>query len=211
MRQGSTPALLGLILALASGAGRAVAGEEVEVSLPDSALGRLVHPILLLSRPDVRSDLALDATQEAAARRALRAFSAQATALRGKPNDAETIRGRRAVDEAASGWIDAKLSAEQRSRLVQVHLQWEGPSALVKRPIVAESLRLSEPQKARLAEAVRRRDASRAKGDPGAEAALAQDALQCLSESQREGWKQMMGRPFSPRLAATGGAAHATR
>lgn len=203
MRHGSTLAWLGLILAFAPGV--ALAGEGGEASLPDSALGRAIHPLLLLSRPDVRSDLKLDAGQDASARRAIRSFYGQAYALRGKPNSAETVRARREVDEAASGWIDSQLSPEQRTRLVQVHLQWEGPSALVKRPIVAETLRLSAEQKANLAQALQRRDAAHGRGEADSDGVLAQAALRCLNESQRDTWKQMMGRPFERQVAAKAG------
>ena len=53
---------------------------------------------------------------------------------------------------------------------------------------------------------MRRRDAAREKGQADAERTLAESSLACLSESQRESWRRMLGTPFTPQLAAKGGA-----
>lgn len=204
MRQGSTLAMLGLSAIVALGSSSLARGQDHEAPLPDSRLGQPTQPLLLLSRPDVRHELHLTNDQVISAQRAIRSFYVQAYRLRGKPNTAETVQARRAVDEAATGWIETQLSPEQASRLVQIHLQWEGPAALVKRPVVCETLRLSDDQKALIQAAITRRDQARLRGDASADTALAEDVLRCLSKSQGESWRQMMGDPFHPvRTAAT--------
>ena len=197
MRHGSTLAPIALVFALGS-----LASARDEAPLPDSRLGQPTQPLLLLTRPDVRDDLKMDADQTASAEEAVRAFYLQAYALRGQPTNPETLRARRAVDEAAQAWIDSKLTSEQQGRLAQIHLQWEGPSALVRRPVVADALRLTDEQKAELAGAVKARDDARARGHVDADQVLGQAALRCLNPSQREGWARMMGHAFTPRLAS---------
>ncbi len=196
MRHGSTLVIVGLIFAL--GPAGLSAAEDPEPALPDSRLGQLTQPLLLLTRDDVRAEIRMTADQTSSAQRAIRSFYVQAYSLRGKPNTAETVQSRRAVDEAANGWIETQLDPEQKARLVQIHLQWEGPAALVKRPIVTDTLRLSPEQRALISASVARRDLARQKGEANADAALAEDTLRCLSKSQGESWKQMMGEPFHP-------------
>ena len=171
MRHGSTR--LGLTVILAMVGVSAFAGDDDEPPLPDSRLGHRTTPLLLLSRPDVRADLELTADQTESARRAIRNFYVQAMPLRGKPNTPETIRERRVVDDAAFGWIDSRLTPEQKLRLVQIDLQWEGPSALLSRSALTRDLHLSVEQIATLKRAIGRRDELRAEGraegrpDPG--------------------------------------------
>jgi hypothetical protein len=112
----------------------------------------------------------------------------------------EAIAGRRTIDEAQQRWLESWLSDEQRSRLIQIDLQWEGPSALISRPIVADSLGLSDSQRALLTQALAERNQKRAQGQPPPQSdrRLAEKALQVLTEPQRERWKAMLGRPFVP-------------
>ncbi|MDB5353162.1 MAG: hypothetical protein JWN86_4409 [Planctomycetota bacterium] len=169
-----------------------------DAPLPDSRLGYRTAPLLLLSRPDVRADLGLSAQQTTSSQLAIRQMYVQAATLKKKPNTDETVRARRAIDEAMKDWLDTQLSPEQRARLVQIDLQWEGPSALVTRPIVAEALNLSKEQIALIESAVSRRDASRRKGHADAERVLGESSLATLSPAQRESWKQLLGKAFSP-------------
>lgn len=192
LRTRSTTALLVALLALAPSARAAE-----EPPLPDSRLGHRTAPLLLLSRPDVRADLGLTAEQAESAAGAIRSFYVQAAALRGKPTNAETVRARRAVDDEAYHWIDARLSPEQKARLAEIDLQWEGPSALVTRPAVVRTLHLSKEQIAGLNDAIRRRDAARAQGQPNADHSLAETALQSLDGGQRETWKGLLGKPMT--------------
>ena len=202
MRHG--PTRLSLIAVLALWSGSAVARPvDDEPPLPDARLGHRTTPLLLLSRPDIRADLALTADQVQSARRAIRAFYVQAAPLRGKPNTPETIRERRAVDEGAFAWIDSRLTPEQKSRLVEIDLQWEGPSALISRSVLTRELHLSGEQVATMKAAIRRRD-ERRDHEEGTEAdlILMEVAVACLSDAQRTSWRGMLGRPFERKLSA---------
>ena len=201
MRHGPTRLSLIAVLALCSGSAVARLVDD-EPPLPDSRLGHRTTPLLLLSRPDVRADLALTPDQAESARRAISAYYVQAAPLRGKPNTPEIIRERRAVDEGAFGWIDSRLTPEQKSRLVEIDLQWEGPSALTSRSVLTRELHLSAEQVATMKAAIRRRDERRARGE-GTEAdkILMEVAVACLSETQRTSWRGMLGRPFAPKLS----------
>ena len=100
MRHGTTPpgpafCVWGVMLALLPAF--ALAAED-EAPLPDSRLGYRTAPLLLLSRPDVRADLAMNADQASSAQKAIRSIYLQAAALKGKPNDEATIRAQ-AEDE----------------------------------------------------------------------------------------------------------------
>lgn len=201
MRQGTTPVRSVLWVLFVSLLPTFAPAADDEAPLPDSRLGYRTAPLLLLSRPDIRDDLGMNADQTASAQRAIRSMYVQAASLKGKPNTEATIRARRAIDEAMQGWIDSRLTPEQKARLVQIDLQWEGPSALISRPVVAEALNLTKEQRGTLENAVRRRRIAREQGRDDAERLLAEVALSCLGESQRENWKRMLGKPFSPRVA----------
>jgi hypothetical protein len=199
MRHGSTRWGLAVVLVLS--AAPAFAGTDDEPPLPDSRLGTRTTPLLLLSRPDVREDLKLTSDQTESARRAISSFYVKAAPLRGKPDTPETIRERRAVDDAAFGWIDSRLTPEQKVRLVQIDLQWEGPSALITRSALMRDLHLSPEQIATMKRAIHRRDALRAQGEAKADQILMEAALACLDEAQRTTWRGMLGPAFTPRLA----------
>jgi hypothetical protein len=200
MRQGSTRLGLTVVLVLSAIPALARGGDD-EPPLPDSQLGHRMTPLLLLSRADVRTDLALTADQAESARKAIRTFYVQARALRGRPDTPETIRERRAVDEEALRWIDSRLTPDQKLRLIQVDLQWEGPAALISRPLLTRDLHLSEDQVATMATAVHRRNQLRAKGEEKADQILMEVAIACLNETQLASWRGMLGRPFTPQLA----------
>jgi hypothetical protein len=180
----------------------AVGGEE---PLPDDRLGTRIAPLLLLTRPDVQADLGLTPEQVVAASKAVESLYLQAGALRGKPDAPDVVAARRAIDQAQTDWIQTQLSVEQQTRLLQVDLQWEGPAALLSRPIVAEALGLDSSQRRALAEAViRARRVTPATG-PRAEDArhLAESALSILTDEQQARWRAMLGRPFVLRRAPT--------
>jgi hypothetical protein len=195
MRDGPRRALAALMLLGVAAVPGSSLGDDAP--LPDSRLGIRTVPLLLLSRPDVRADLGLNPTQTAEARRAISELHAKAAALRGKTG-AEAIAARRAIDEEQRRRLEALLSPEQQDRLVQIDLQWEGPSALISRKIVAESLNLDDRQRATLAQAVSDRDRRRAQAPDrgGDERQLAEQALAILTEPQRARWRAMLGRPL---------------
>jgi hypothetical protein len=201
MRDGARRALATLMLLIVSAVPASSLGDDAP--LPDSRLGIRTVPLLLLSRPDVRADLGLNSAQAAEARRAISELHAKAASLRGKTG-AEAIAARRAIDEEQRRRLEALLSPEQQDRLVQIDLQWEGPSALISRKMVAESLNLDDRQRATLAQAVSDRDRRRAQAPDrgGDERQLAEQALAVLTEPQRARWKAMLGRPLTiPQLA----------
>ncbi|GAC1470399.1 MAG: hypothetical protein NVSMB9_15480 [Isosphaeraceae bacterium] len=171
--------------------------------LPDERLGLRTAPILLLSRPDVREDLGLGTTLAEDAERALADLYIRARALKGQKGD-RAVAARKAVDDAQRAWIDAHLSPEQRTRLSQIDLQWEGPSALVSRAVISDTLELSPAQSASLREAIKVRDLKRSRGgDPvSEEQVLARQALAQLTPAQKARWHAMLGPPFRPRLAS---------
>jgi len=172
-------------------------------AIPDDRLGVRTAPLLLLSRTDVQTDLGLTPKQIADVRTEITRLHAQALATKGMKG-AQAVAARKAIDVASQTWIDSNLTADQVTRLVQISLQWEGPSALITRPVVADTLGLTADQRAALTKAVKERDAARAlpthsKAD---ERKLAEQALSLLDATQKERWKTMLGRPFTPRLAS---------
>lgn len=200
MRQGTTVIASALLLglALAPWPARGDSG-----SLPDSRLGVRTAPLLLLSRPDVQADLQMSRTQVDEAKAALDDLRAKAAGLRGVQGEQAIIEARRAIDEQQRQWIETHLSETQRKRIVQIDLQWEGPSALVSRPVVAVMLDLTPDQLATLKKAVKELAQSRSRGEAmgEAEVELSRQTLATLSEAQKLRWKAMLGHPFRPQLA----------
>ncbi len=166
--------------------------------IPDGRIGTPIAPILLLSRPDVRAELMLTPEQVAESERAISDLQDKAMLLRGR-SDAETNRARGEIDRASRRWLTEHLSAAQQSRLIQLDLQWEGPSALLTRVIVAESLKLSQDQRARLSRAIAERNTKRNGGPAIAadEVSLFRATLTILSDGQKSNWRAMLG-PIAP-------------
>jgi hypothetical protein len=171
--------------------------------LPDERLGIRTAPLLLLSRPDVRADLGLSPEQTASALHAIDDLYTRAEALRGKGNTSEVKRVRRMLDTAEQRWIEDNLSEAQQTRLVQLDLQWEGPSALA-RPVIADVLLLTPEQTEALSRAIeeRRRQRAAGKNRPDDEHRLAVHALSLLTVDQRTRWRAMLGEPFTLTTAA---------
>ncbi len=174
--------------------------------LPDDRLGIRTSPLLLLTRTDVRDDLKLNPQQVGDAERVIAELYSKALQLQGK-RDPATIAARRAIDEAQVRWISNVLSADQRQRLEQLDLQWEGPSAVL-RPPVASALALSPEQGSALARAVAERNSKRARTgfDPASERKLAEATLAILSDGQRARWEAMLGHVFRFRPTAVAAA-----
>ena len=119
--------------------------EAGEWSLPDSRMGIRTAPLLLLTRPDVQADVGLEPSQADALHKTINELSQRAQALRGKTGG-EVVAERRAIDDAQAQWLTTNLSEQQLRRLSQIDLQWEGSSALVSRPSVADMLKLNVRQ-----------------------------------------------------------------
>lgn len=172
--------------------------------LPDNRLGIRTAPLLLLSRLDIRAAVGLDETQTKEAEKALNRLYEKAAALRGKSGP-EILAGRSAIDADEEQWLKTWLNDAQRKRLIQIDLQWEGASALISRPVIADHLGLTTEQRQRLTQAVAERDRRRHEEADwrACEHQLAQQALQLLTPEQRERWKTMLGAPFTPQLAGS--------
>jgi hypothetical protein len=172
--------------------------------LPDSRLGIRTAPLLLLSRSDVRADVRLDAEQTADAERTLEKLYLQAEALKGK-SGREALTGRRAIDQEMEHWLRNRLSEPQQKRLLEIDLQWEGPSALISRPVLGDHLRLTPEQRTRLGEAVAECNRRRQEGTHWLECerTLFQQTRDLLTPEQLRSWKAMLGPPFQRQVAAT--------
>jgi hypothetical protein len=152
--------------------------------------------LLLLSRPDVQSELHLDQSQVLGAYNMINDLTRRALALRGKTGTA-VIAERRAIDQAEVEWLGKNLSGNQLQRLRQIELQWEGASAILSRPTIADHLRLSVDQRQALARAISERNAIRSRPSEGAESqsAFNQKTETVLSKEQQEIWLSLLGTP----------------
>ena len=170
--------------------------------LPDDRLGHRTVPLLLLSREDVRQDLGLSESQVNEAEKAILDFYSRAWALKEKKGAAADAERKR-IDREQDVWISTNLSTEQRARLLQVDLWWEGPSALISRPFVSENVGLTPEQRTTLIAAVKVRNAARAQKSfsMADEDAFWGTTKKTLSTTQRERYEAMLGRKFRPRIA----------
>ena len=190
-----------LFLALSA---RSTTGLADGEGLPNDRLGRSTAPLLLLSRPDVRRDLRLSEAQSRKAEQAIEALYTRAQGLKGKKGAAADA-ARKTIDQDQVLWIETNLNPEQQGRLIQLGLQWEGPSAIVTRPIVADTLALTPEQRTTLRQAVEARNVARARAtfSQTVEDVLTEKTLETLSPVQVERWLAMLGQPlFSPRATA---------
>ena len=200
MRHGATSVLAALLIGVATSPRTCLAGPR---PLPDSRLGIQTAPLLLLSRADVRADVGLDQRQAEEAERAITELYVRAFAVKQMKGE-QAIAGRREINEAMLRWLHTWLTDAQRRRLVQVDLQWEGPSAVIRREVVAKALDLSPEQCDTLKRLVDEHHRRRAQGSYqwSDEHRLAEQVLAALSEPQRQRWKAILGRPFTPQLAS---------
>jgi hypothetical protein len=191
MRRGIA-STLALTAALALFTPRARAGE----GLPDARLGIRATPMLLLTRSDVQADLRLSPEQVADAERTIDDLRDKAKALKGR-NDNEAVALRGEIDTASRLWIERKLTPAQRDRLIQLDLQWEGPAAVITRPIVAENIALTDSQRQALAKAVAEHHSRRGNGPAveADEAKLARVVYESLTEGQSKRWLTLIGPP----------------
>jgi hypothetical protein len=173
---------------------QAIAG----VGLPDGRIGSRVAPILLLTREDVRRDLKLTPQQISEAEGAISDLRDKAQALSGRA-DAEAAKAQIQVNRTSQQWLKDHLNAEQQARLIQLDLQWEGPSALLTRPLLAESLQLTDAQRVSVAKAIASRNTKRKGGAavPTDEIELFKVVKGALTPDQVASWRAMLG-PIAP-------------
>jgi hypothetical protein len=178
-----------------TGTSRAIAEDGV----PLARLGLPIAPILLLTRGDVRQELKLTAEQVSESERAVTEIFKQASTLRGR-KDEQAIAARKAIDDRSVTWISQTLSRDQRDRLIQLSLQWEGPSALINRPLIIESLTLTREQIKQIERLVLERNKIRQNGPPSItdERQLFMATRAILDQNQRDRWLALLGPPFDP-------------
>lgn len=225
--QGLTRSRAGLLLLawIVTGFGSPLGGqagaEEPVSAIPDEALGVPFAPILLLTRSDVRSDLRMTDEQTSRALETVRILRLQAASLRGRTK-ADVVAGLKGLDASERRWLKENLTPEQQVRLSQLDLQWEGAGALVRRPIVADSIGLDATQRQALQTAVAVRDASRRQSPDAAETPQAQAAkilaaekvlgkttLGLLTDAQKQRYHAMLGRPCEFKTSTAAAAAPA--
>ena len=195
--------LTGTLLLLAGSVLLAQPAAGERASLPDRYLGLRMQPLLLLTRADVRADIGIDGAQAEAVDRAVLDFVARAAATRNLPPGPGAVAARGEVDTDAQRWLASHLTAEQYQRLLQVDLQWEGPSCLISRSVIADHLGLRPEQRKRLSQALDERNRQRPPGtfSQEVEKVFAEKARAVLDPMQQHLWATMLGRRFTPRLA----------
>ena len=191
--------LLGLCPAVLADSG---SSSSNNAPLPDDRLGIRTAPILLLSRPDVRAELNMSAEQTAKAETAITDFWVTAATLKGKTG-AAAIEARKQVDRRLQVWFETNLSEPQRNRLLQIDLQWEGVSSLL-RPVVADTLNLSRDQRASIELVLKtvREEREKKVLTPTRELALDRAAIKVLDTTQQTRWRTIIGEPFVPKLTS---------
>jgi hypothetical protein len=164
--------------------------QGAEISVGDDRLGVYTAPILLLSRADVQSDLKLSQQQATEARQIT-------LTLRERAASAKEEALRRQIEHDMTTWLKLHLSPEQFDRLHQVDLQWEGVAAIARRPIIAEYIRLTDPQKTSLRAAIAEHLRTRGAQPPTIETHLAlnRQGLSTLSPEQQAQWQRLLGAP----------------
>jgi len=193
MRHGWTvfPAVISMLLGLLGFFPPARGGEPL-----DERLGMPTAPILLLTRADVQSDLKLDPKLVVECQRVAGILQHKASSLKGMRLPG-MVAARRAVDEEMSQWLIGHLTPAQLDRLDQLDLQWEGPSAMLRRSLIAEGLTLTSDQREKLTRYLAESKAQRAHRtwtyDDHHD--LTRKALAILSEKQRHLWVRILGEP----------------
>jgi hypothetical protein len=188
-----TPTVLVLILVLA---GAGLEPRTGEVQVPDERFGCRTAPILLLTRPDVQSELQLDQRQVASAKAAIARLLPRAWNLKGKKG-VSVAQERRSIDLEMDRWLTDSLSETQRARLLQVNLQWEGAAALM-RDHVASHLKLSNDQRGaikRLVAQLEETRRSRGTLTPVEIGRCTAQAEAVLSHAQNVDWIFLLGPP----------------
>jgi hypothetical protein len=191
MRYGKTTAraIVALGLALVALSGAAPGGEAL-----DDRLGIRTVTLFLLLRADVQADLGLDSKQIAHCNRAARAFYERATKVRGRTGHGAE-QARKEIDDQELRWLQAVLTPDQRARLEQIDLQWEGAGAMLSRPLLDESLELSPEQKQKVIQIVKAARAERGSGTWSYEqhTELTRQAIAVLNDRQKELWIHLLG------------------
>jgi hypothetical protein len=192
MRHRSTiaPTFLALGLSLAGWTAAGIAAEPL-----DDRLGIRTAPIMLVLRSDVQADLQLDAQQVALCRRAAQALYQRAVTIKGRVGTGADA-ARREINEHQTDTLRRTLNSEQLDRLKKIDLQWEGASAMLSRPLLDDSLNLTQEQKEAVEKLVADARSRRASRPPTYDEhlALTRAAIALLNERQKELWIHVLGR-----------------
>ena len=163
----------------------------------DDRLGVRTPLVFLLMRSDIDAELGLEPPQVAEVKRFAADLYNRALRLRGR-TDAGVVAARKEIDEAESAWMRTHLTPEQHERLGQIDLQWEGVSALLTRPAVADYLGTTSQEQDQVARLYS--EAKKARNKQGSwtyeeHLELTRKALAVLAEKQKHLWAKVLGRP----------------
>jgi hypothetical protein len=163
----------------------------------DDRLGVRTPLVFLLIRSDIQKDLSLEPTQIAEANRFAAELYRRALLLKGKAGPG-VVAARRAIDEAGNDWLSKHLTPEQRERLGQIDLQWEGVSALLSRPVVIDFLGMTDEQRDQVSRVFS--DRIKARGGQGPwtyeeHLEITRKAIAVLTDKQKHLWAKVLGRP----------------
>jgi hypothetical protein len=187
-----------LILAFAGGFALVGSKQHARAGEPlDDRLGVRTAPLFLLLRADIQKELGLAPPEIAEVKRVAESLYVKALDLKGKTGPGVEA-ARRALNGEGSNWISAHLKPEQRERLGQIELQWEGATALLNRPIVAEYLGMTSDQQDQLARVCGEAKKERVRQGPWTyeeHLELTRKTIAVLSEKQRHLWAKVLGRP----------------
>ncbi len=176
----------------ALGSTRTSAGEPF-----DERLGVRTPLVFLLMRSDIEAELGLEPPQIAEVKRFAADLYNKALRLKGR-TDAGVVAARKEIDEAESGWMRTHLTPEQHERLGQIDLQWEGVSALLTRPAVADYLGLTSGQQdqvGRLYGEARKGRSKERSWTYNEHVEITRKAIAVLDEKQKHLWAKVLGRP----------------
>jgi hypothetical protein len=163
----------------------------------DDRLGMRTPLLFLLVRSDIQKDLGLEPARVAEVNRFAAELYERALSLKGRVGPG-VVAARRAIDEAESEWLSKHLKPEQRERLGQIDLQWEGVSALLSRPVVIDFLGLTEEQRDHVSRVCSDAMKDRVRRGPWTyeeHIELIRKALAVLSDKQKDLWAKVLGRP----------------
>ncbi len=163
----------------------------------DDRLGVRTPLLFLLVRSDIQKDLGLEPTKIAEVNRFAAMLYGRALGLKGKSGPG-VVAARRAIDEAGSEWLSKYLTPEQRERLGQIDLQWEGVSALLSRPVVIDFLGLTDEQRDQVSRVYGDRMKARVRQGPltyEEHIEITRKAIAVLTDKQKRLWAKVLGRP----------------
>jgi hypothetical protein len=165
----------------------------------------------LVSHPAVSKELKLKEQQTTALRQAAEEARKGFQAARQLKDDEARRTKNNAVNQKLRGEIAKTLNAEQRTRLLQIELQWSSGAWILRRTEVSKMLELTNDQRREIRDLAQKsrkttkvlrssqNDDNRREIQQKITAILAETreaALKLLTEEQQKKWKKAMGEPF---------------